>query len=84
MLQLNVSFFQVMKRRFVAVKWFILFRPLDQTTSELPEKDGIQPPGARPVGTVPSELFWKYAGDDHVVDARDLRDLINLVSKQGE
>ena len=44
----------------------------------------FQGPGGRPVGSVPGELFWKYAGEDHVIDARDLRDLLKEIAKQGK
>jgi hypothetical protein len=37
----------------------------------------------KPIGRVPSDVFAQYAGEDHVVDARDLRDLISALSKQG-
>ncbi|KAI0232318.1 Calpain-1 catalytic subunit [Lamellibrachia satsuma] len=37
---------------------------------------------AKPVGSVPSELFWVYAGDDHGIDARDLRDILNELSRK--
>lgn len=40
--------------------------------------------GRRPVGTVSSETFWSYAGEDQVIDARDLRDMINELAKNGE
>ncbi len=35
----------------------------------------------RPVGQLSAETFHDYAGEDHVVDARDLRDLLAELSR---
>ncbi|ELU17011.1 hypothetical protein CAPTEDRAFT_224123 [Capitella teleta] len=31
----------------------------------------------RPIGSLPHDLFISYAGEDHVIDARDMRDLLS-------
>ena len=38
----------------------------------------------KPAGNILIELFWKYAGDDRVVDAIDVRNLINILSNHGK
>lgn len=38
----------------------------------------------RPIGSVSSELFFSYAGEDHVIDARDLRDMLSDLFRRGE
>ena len=41
-------------------------------------------PGTVGLGRIPRELFWKYAGESHVIDARDLRNLISDLAQKGQ
>jgi len=40
------------------------------------------PVPVKPVGILSSDLFWRYAEDDLVVDARELRDLLNELGRK--
>ena len=37
----------------------------------------------QPSGNIPEEVFKVYAEDDNVIDARDLRDMLNAVFRKG-
>ena len=52
---------------------FPFFRTIEEKTGPDPTKGDH----LKPVGNVSGETFWKYAGEDQVIDARDLRDLLN-------
>lgn len=36
----------------------------------------------KPIGTISSDLYSEFAGEDNVIDARDLRDLLNILCKK--
>ena len=43
----------------------------------------MKPPPVKPIGNLSADFFFHYAADDYVVDARELRDLLNELARRG-
>ncbi len=59
----------------------LLNLPFCRTIEEKTGPDPNQPEPIKPVGNVSGETFWKYAGEEQIIDARDLRDLLNELAR---